>query len=559
MNCPACDFANRDGARFCSQCGVALALVCGACGHGNDGGSKFCEECGASLTAPAPVEAEAPKPDTRVEIRQVTVLFADLTDYTRLTRALGAERTHRLVTRFFEIVDGLVGDFGGSVERHIGDEVMAVFGAPVAHGNDPERALRTAVAIHAAMPALGDEIGQPVSVHAGIASGSIVFSGMSGEGENAATVGEAVNLAARLAGLSVAGETVVSEAVYRANPDIIVGEAMGEVALKGVDAPVKAWRVDGLADPSAGRDARPFVGREAERRQFAGIAAACEESGHGQTIYVRGEAGIGKSRLVDEFQASAGDLGYACHSGLVLDFGAGRDEDAARTVTRSLLGLAATDDEGKRQAAADKCVSDGLTAPERRVHLNELLGMTQPADLRAMYDAMDGAARERGRRELIGELVSNASARQPVLIRIEDIHWADPGLLGDLFHLAEVVSECRALLVMTSRVEGDPLLQGRPAGRGDGDHGPGPTARGRCPGVGARIFRRRRWPGGDLRGARRGQPAVPRPTFAQRRGIQRPPGAGVDPKHCAGPHGQPCRFRQGGASGGVRAGATIFS
>ena len=333
--------------------------------------------------------------------------------------------------------------------------MMAVFGAPVAHGNDPERALRTAVAIHAAMPALGDEIGQPVSVHAGIASGSIVFSGMSGEGENAATVGEAVNLAARLAGLSVAGETVVSEAVYRANPDIIVGEAMGEVALKGVDAPVKAWRVDGLADPSAGRDARPFVGREAERRQFAGIAAACEESGHGQTIYVRGEAGIGKSRLVDEFQASAGDLGYACHSGLVLDFGAGRDEDAARTVTRSLLGLAATDDEGKRQAAADKCVSDGLAAPERRVHLNELLGMTQPADVRAMYDAMDGAARERGRRELIGELVSNASARQPVLIRIEDIHWADPGLLGDLYrvepcHRIAVVADGRDFTFLAS-------------------------------------------------------------------------------------------------------------
>ena len=156
MRCPACQVENRAGRRFCADCGAALAVRCPACQFVNQPGEKFCGGCGAALGAPAPapspVPQAAPPPDG--ERRQVTVLFADLAGYTELSQELDAEEVHGLLERFFDRVDGIVNKFGGSVDKHIGDCVMAVFGAPTAHGNDPERAARAALAIQDAMPAL---------------------------------------------------------------------------------------------------------------------------------------------------------------------------------------------------------------------------------------------------------------------------------------------------------------------------------------------------------------------------------------------------------------------
>ncbi len=167
---------------------------------------------------PASPPSAAPPPAATVERRQVTILFVDLSGYTRLTSTLGAEATHKLVQRFYERVTGIVQSFSGTVERHIGDAIMAVFGVPVAHGNDPERALRAALAIHEAMPGLSEEVGHPLSVHAGIASGQVVAS-HAGAGSDFSTVGDAVNLGARLVGLAQAGETILSGAVHRTVED----------------------------------------------------------------------------------------------------------------------------------------------------------------------------------------------------------------------------------------------------------------------------------------------------------------------------------------------------
>ena len=190
MRCSRCGADNREGRRFCGECGAALAAPCPDCGFANEAGEKFCGGCGKPLVPPAdPASARGQRPERdpspEGERRQVTVLFCDLAGYTRLTHELGAETVHALTDRFFALTDGLIERFGGAIDKHIGDCVMAVFGAPVAHGNDAERAVRAALAIRAAVPGLGREVGREVGVHTGIASGQVVASGGGGIGRTA--------------------------------------------------------------------------------------------------------------------------------------------------------------------------------------------------------------------------------------------------------------------------------------------------------------------------------------------------------------------------------------
>ena len=183
-------------------------------------------------------------------------------------------------------------------------------------------------------------------------------------------------------------------------------------------------------------------------------------SGRGQAIYFRGEAGIGKTRLLEEFQAAGQRAGFACHAGLVLDFGMGTGKDAIRSLVRSVLGLSSTSDRDAVITAAEDAIQDGLVSAERRVYLNDLLDLPQPTELKTLYGAMDNPARNRGKRSTVADLVVKASGRQPRLLMIEDLHWADRVTLDHLMTLTAAVAESPALLVMTSRTEGDPLDHG---------------------------------------------------------------------------------------------------
>jgi class 3 adenylate cyclase/tetratricopeptide (TPR) repeat protein len=450
MDCLSCGAANPEAKKFCGDCGAALPLHCPALstsaaqGLGGD----------AALALPPPA-AEL----SEGERRQVTVLFADLSGYTRLSREIDAEELHVLAGRFFDAVDAVVEGYGGTVRKHIGDCIMAVFGAPFAHSNDPERAARAALDIQRRVPALADARGRPLGVHIGVASGQVVASGSGSARHREYTVtGESVNLASRLTDAAQAGEVLISDAVHRTLAERLACAEAGALAVKGFAEPVRAWRLLGLREAAEPGD-RPFVGRHSELQRFRALLAACSEVGHGQAVYVRGEAGIGKTRLVEEFQAAAQRAGFVCHTGLVLDFGAGTGQDAIRSLVRSLLGLkpGGSSDRTAVQAAAEWAVADGLVAAERRVYLNDLLDLPQPVELRALYDAMDSAARTRGTRETAAELVARASAERPLLLVIEDIHWADRPTLDHLATLTETAAEHPAVLVMTSRVEGDPL------------------------------------------------------------------------------------------------------
>jgi len=410
---------------------------------------------GAAEAAPAPPAPAAALPEA--ERRQVTVLFADLAGYTALSRSLDAEALHRLTDGFLAAADRIIEAHGGTIDKHIGDCAMAVFGAPVAHGNDPERAVRAALAIQSAMPELGRQLGRPLEVHIGIAAGQVVASGTGGERHRAYTVtGDSVNLASRLTDAAGAGEILISDAVRAQLGERFELAAAGALPVKGFEHAVPAWWLLGIA---GGRTAppRPMVGRQAELRQVEGVLASCQESGCGQSVYIRGEAGIGKSRLAEAFQDRAAALGFACHVGLVLDFGTGTGRDAIRSLVRALLGLPLAVEDDTARDAVTAAIADGLLDGERRVFLNDLLDLPQPVDLRAVYDAMDHASRERGRRATLAELVRSASRRRPRLLLVEDLHWADRPTLDQLAILAETVADCPAVLVMTSRLEGDPL------------------------------------------------------------------------------------------------------
>jgi len=294
------------------------------------------------------------------ERRQVAVLFADISGFTPLAAERDAEEIHQLLNQIFAATDGVVQNFGGSVEKHIGDAVMAVFGAPVAHTNDPERAVRATLALHDAVA----ELEPPLRVHIGVAAGQVVASSTGSAAHLEYTVtGESVNLASRLTDLARAGQTLISGAVHDDLAERLVGENLGARALPGLPGPVGVWRVNGLAETSVFAEGR-FIGRKAERCMFAAAIDAILRNGTGQTLYIWGEAGIGKSMLLHEFQGIAAAHGFQSHGAQVLDFGVGEGQDAIRVMLRSLLGLAPGAGQNQRTAAADRVTEAGLIQAE---------------------------------------------------------------------------------------------------------------------------------------------------------------------------------------------------
>jgi class 3 adenylate cyclase/tetratricopeptide (TPR) repeat protein len=398
-------------------------------------------------------------PETEGDRRQVTVLFADLVGFTRLSSDLDSEEVHGLLGAFFEAVDSAIESHGGTIDKHIGDCVMGVFGAPVAHGNDAERALRAALAIQEAMPGLSARFGRDLQAHVGLASGEVVAARTGSRGFREYTVtGNSVNLASRLTDRAGPGEILLSESVHRSLADRISAAPLGESTIKGISSPVRIWRFIGLIDAAAA-PARPFVGRRLELAQITGALASCQDSNSGLTIYIRGEAGIGKTRLAEEFGRTAAMAGFQVHKGLVLDFGTGKGQDAIRSVVRSLLALGPASDPAARRGAAERAVADAMVDPEQRGPLFDLLDLPLPAELRPLYDAMDNDTRNRGKAATICDLVRRSAERRPCVILVEDVHWASSTVLTYLARLAETVGQCRALLAITSRIEGDPIDQ----------------------------------------------------------------------------------------------------
>ena len=227
--------------------------VCLKCTAALPAAARFCPQCGSPVGDGAPA-SPAGTIAPQAERRQVAIMFADLSGYTRLSSTLDAEEVHRLLSRFFELVDGIIGQLGGTIDKHIGDAVMAVFGAPIAHGNDTERAVRAAGQVHAAMATLSREFGRPLAAHVGIASGEVVAADTGSATHREYTMtGDAVNLAARLVEMARADETVISDDVHRALAHVIDADPQGTVPIRGLGRELPVWTLRALRAPDAVR------------------------------------------------------------------------------------------------------------------------------------------------------------------------------------------------------------------------------------------------------------------------------------------------------------------
>lgn len=434
--CLRCASENRPGRRFCAACGAPLPVACAQCGFVNQPDERFCGGCGAD--GARPVARAAP----RGELRRVVVLFADLAGYTQLSGRLAPEDTHRMLGRFFDEVDGVVAAHGGTIDKHIGDNVMALFGAPIAHGNDAERAVRAALAIHARVDALGAALGLPLRVSIGVAGGEVMASQLGSEHHTEYTViGSSVNLAARLQGHARAGETLVDDGVHRAVAAVADAERLDELTLKGIDRPVRAWRVRGLAALPA-RAAHPLFGRDAELARLTAAIAVGAAEGRGQVVVVRGDAGLGKSRLVAEAAAHAAADGVRVQRIAFVDFGG-----ATRHVARALVPL--VDDAWLARTEA--------VAPQRFAALGAVLGRPLPAELRARHHALDVRSRAAAWRDAVAAAVIDAAGRTPHLLVIEDLHWCPREELALVAGLIDATAAAPVTVLITSRPDADLL------------------------------------------------------------------------------------------------------
>jgi predicted ATPase/class 3 adenylate cyclase len=437
MECPNCGTENRHGAKFCVRCGHALALACPSCGTPYQPGDVFCAECGHALQAVAPTEPVPPPRDAPAsERRLVSVLFADLVGFTSLSETRDAEEVREILSRYFDSSRRLISLYGGTVEKFIGDAVMAVWGTPTATEDDAERAVRAALDLVTAVSALGDEVGAPqLRARAGVLTGeAAVTIGAEGEGMVA---GDLVNTASRIQSIASPGAVYVGDATHRATEQTIAYEDAGSHELEGKIGLYPLWQalrvVSGArgALKSQGLEA-PFVGRERELRLIKDLFHGSADDGTAHLISITGIAGIGKSRLAWEFYKYFDGLPQVTywHRGRCLSYGEGVTYWALADMVRMRCRIAedepATSALGKLQAVLSEHVLDD---DERRFvepRVAQLLGIE------------DGTRYERD--DLFAAwrvFFERLAAVYPVVMVFEDMQWADDSLLDFIDYLLE--------------------------------------------------------------------------------------------------------------------------
>ncbi len=416
--------------RFCGDCGGPLASACPSCGGENPPDKRFCGHCGVSLDAAA-APAPAATPRVGVERRLVTVLFADLVGFTAASESRDAEDTRLLLSRYFETCQRLISRYGGTVEKFIGDAVMAVWGTPVANEDDAERAVRTALDLVAAVA----ELDPGLHARAGVLTGeAAVTLGAAGQGMVA---GDLVNTASRIQSAAEPGTVLVGEVTRRATEAAITYEAAGEHALKGkveqmpLHRALRVIAARGGAMRSAALEP-PFVGRDRELRLVKELFHACGEERKAQLISAVGIAGIGKSRLAWEFEKYIDGLAdfFAWHRGRCLAYGDGVAYWALAEMVRMRADIREDEPPEPALAKLQAAVEENVPDPDERSWLEprlaHLLGLAE----RTAPDREDLFSAWR----LFFERIAD---ERPVILVFEDLQWADTGLLDFIEYLLE--------------------------------------------------------------------------------------------------------------------------
>jgi class 3 adenylate cyclase/tetratricopeptide (TPR) repeat protein len=452
ISCPNCGAENAASQKFCGECGTPLASVCSACGATNQPGQKFCGECGNPLAAepePArlPAQSGTDQASPASERRLVSVLFADLVGFTSLSETRDAEEVRELLSQYFELSRTLIARYGGTVEKFIGDAVMAVWGTPTATEDDAERAVRAALDLVASVP----ELDPGLQARAGVLTGeAAVTIGAEGQGMVA---GDLVNTTSRIQSAAEPGAVLVGESTRRATEQAVAYEEAGPYTLKGKSEPVALSRalriVSGVGGQlrSAGLEP-PFVGRDRELKLIKDLFQASAHDGRAHLVSVTGIGGIGKSRLAWEFYKYFDGIVDTVwwHRGRCLAYGEGVAYWALADMVRMRCLIGEDEPVDSARAKLSATLHEHLLDPAERSFVEPRL-----AHLLGLEDQVAG-----DRQELFAAwrlFFERLADTDPVVLAFEDMHWADTSLLDFVEYLLEWSRDLPLYVITLARPE----------------------------------------------------------------------------------------------------------
>src|SRR4030043_52428 len=485
MKCPACQFDNREEAQFCKECGKKLELLCPSCGHPYQLGSKFCDECGYNLVlqkeAPkeitfdeklAKIQRYLPKDLTQKilaqrdkiegERKQVTVMFCDMEGFTPLTEKLGSEEMYSIMDQVYEVLIHKAHDYEGTVNELTGDGIIALFGAPIALEDAPQRAIRSALAIHREMSKFSDKIKTEskipqIKMRIGIHTGPVVVGTLGNDLRvEFKAVGDTVNLASRMEGLADPGTTFVTEDTFKLTEGFFRFEALGEKQIKGKEEPVKVYQVIAPStrrtrfDVSAERGLTLFVGRERDLELLLdGFERA--KLGKGQAFSIVSEAGCGKSRLLYEFRKAVANEDVNFLEGKCLSYGRGVAYHPVIDILKSNFDIHEGEgDQEIREKVKKGLKLIGVDEPSTLPYLLELLSVK---DSGIDQISMSPEAKKDRIIEALKRIVIKGSEIRPLIIAFEDLPWMDKSSEDVVRSILESIPGTRVLLIFTYRPE----------------------------------------------------------------------------------------------------------
>jgi class 3 adenylate cyclase/tetratricopeptide (TPR) repeat protein len=475
--CPGCARDNPPAARFCGGCGAPLEARCPACQSPNPPDNRFCHKCGASLdraataSAPSPPFA-SPRAYTpkhlaekiltsasalQGERKQVTVLFVDVSGFTSLSERHDPEDVHALMRRAFDLMLAEVHANEGTVNQFLGDGIMALFGAPIAHEDHARRAVRAALGIARALDAYQAELkprGITFRARQGLNTGLVVVGSIGGDLRMDYTaVGDTTNVAARLQQTGEPGRVTISEATHRLVHGYFETARIGEVHLKGKAEPMTAWEVLRARESRTRLEVEsehgltPFVGRE---RELGMLLDAFERAraGQGQAVLLVGEAGIGKSRLLLELRRRVGEQAV-WQEGHCLSFGGAMAFHPLIDLVRRRFGIDEADDEAGIGAKVEQGVAEAGEDPAPIAPYLRALLSVDPGN--TAVRTMSPEQRRGETFEAVRRLLVRAAERRPQVLVIEDLHWIDSASEHFLAMLVDSIPALRVLLIFTYR------------------------------------------------------------------------------------------------------------
>ncbi len=477
MQCPQCRQENPAGARFCNACGARLETVCAACGQVNPAGSRFCNACGQNLASPVPAprfaapQAYTPqhlaekiltsRPTLEGERKQVTVLFVDLKDSTELIRGLDPEAAQQLLDPAIQIMMQAVHRFEGTVNQVLGDGIMSLFGAPIAHEDHALRACYTALAMQDAMRPYTDEVrrrrGLELRLRVGLNSGEVVVRAIGNDLHmDYSAVGETTHLAARMEQMATPGTIRLTAATLRMVEGLVRVNALGPVPVKGLLEPVEVFELIGATavrqrfQARAAQGLTRFVGRQ---RELDTLHQALEQAGagYGQVVAAVGEAGVGKSRLVYEFAHSHRTQGWRVLESASVSYGKATPYFPVLELLKRYCHLEDHDDHRTMRA---KVTGQVLTLDEAlQETTSALLALLDALPADSPFLKLDPPQRRQRTLEALKRVLLRESQVQPLLLVFEDLHWIDAETQALLDSLVESLPTTRLLLLVNYRPE----------------------------------------------------------------------------------------------------------